>query len=218
MLEELIVERQPSEPTIHLGNRFQIDLSDADLVAELIRKRPEAYRLAVERFAPPVRRLLQRSLGPDSDIDDVQQEVFWCLFRRIGSLRDPLSLRPFVMAIALKTVLHERRSRRKLARMSLEPEPARIARGTKSDAAVASYALARLENLVLRLHKRERKTFVLRFVEGMTVSEIADALGISEATTRRSFTRAWRHVSKWAARDAFLSDYFDVNLELPLVE
>lgn len=213
MLAQLPVERGDSQFPQQTGNRFQSPLSDAELVAELLRKRPEAYRLALERFTPPVRRLLQRSLGSDSDIDDAQQEVFCCLFRRIASLRDPLSLRPFIMAIALKVVLHERRTRRKLARMSLEPEPARIARAVKADEAVASHALARLEDLVLRLRKRERKTFVLRFVEGMTVTEIAGCLAISEATTRRSFTRAWRHVSKWAERDPFLIDYFGGNHE-----
>ena len=59
------------------------------------------------------------------------------------------------------------------------------------------------------MRERERRAFVLRFVECMTVSEIAAALAISEATTRRCFTRAWLLVSKKAASDPFLSDYFE---------
>ena len=48
----------------------------------------------------------------------------------------------------------------------------------------------------------------MRFEAGMTVSEIAEALEISEATTRRSFNRARSFVNKLAVRDPFLYDYF----------
>ncbi len=209
MLEEFFCETPQDAHTGGAGKRLQLDLTDAELVGELVKNRPEAHRLAIERFAPPVRSLLRRSLGSDNEIDDLQQEVFLSLFRRITSLRDPRSLRPFVMAIALRIVFHERRRCRRLARHTLEPELVRVFPTTKRDTAVASYALIRLRKLLLRLHQRERKTFVLHFVEGMTVTEIADALQLSPATTRRSFNRAWLHVTKWAARDAFLSDYFE---------
>ncbi|MES1175593.1 MAG: sigma-70 family RNA polymerase sigma factor [Myxococcales bacterium] len=189
-------------------NRLLFDVSDADLAAELIKNCPEAQRLAVERFAPQVRRLLRRSLGQENDVEDLEQEVFLCLFRRIRALKEPGSLRPFIMAIALRSVFHEQRRRRRFAHVTLEPELAQIGPATKRDEAVASYALARLGKLVFGLPKRERSTFLLRFVEGMTVTEIAHALQLSEATTRRSFNRAWLSVSKRAARDLFLSDYF----------
>jgi RNA polymerase sigma-70 factor (ECF subfamily) len=199
-------------------NPFHTEVSDAELVGDLIKNRPEAHRLVVDRFGPLVRGLLRRSLGPANDIDDVEQEVFWCLFRRIATLRDPLSLRPFIMAITFRIVLRERRRRRKLARLTLEPELAQIGPTTKCDEAVGSHALMRLGKLLHRLHERERRTFILRFVEGMTVSEIADALALSEATTRRSFKRARLLVSKWAGRDPFLSDYFGVGYSVPAAD
>jgi len=196
----------PLDKPVSDSQRLRLDLPDAELVGELLNNRPGAHRLVVERFAPLVRGLLRRSLGPRNDIDDAQQEVFWCLFRSIDTLRDPCSLRPFIMTITFRAVLHERRRRR--ATLSLHSVPAHADLGSTSDEAEASYALLRLSDLVLRLSERERKTFVLRFVQGMTVSEIAAALALSEATTRRSYTRAWSCVSKWAARDPFLYDYF----------
>jgi len=48
---------------------------------------------------------------------------------------------------------------------------------------------------------------VYRFVEGMTVTQIATAMHISEPTARRSFSRAWTRMQKWAAADPFLNDY-----------
>jgi RNA polymerase sigma-70 factor, ECF subfamily len=210
VLEELV--EQPLKRNVGIGNPVRPDLSDADLVHELLGNRPEAQRLVVRRFAPLVRGLLRRSLGLHHDLEDAEQEVFLSLFRCIESLRDPRSLRPFIVAITFRTALHERRRYRKLAAITLES--GRIGPATERDEVVASYALIRLGKLVLRLHERERKTFVLRFVEGMTVSEIAGALEISEATTRRSFNRAWSFVNKLAARDPFLYDYF--GAEQPL--
>ena len=205
MLEELVVE-EPLKRTVGIGNRVGLDLSDAELVRELIDNRPEAHRLLVRRFAPLVRGLLRRSLGPHHDLEDAEQEVFLSLFRCVDTLRDPRSLRPFIVAITFRTALHERQRYRKLAAITLES--GRIAASTKRDEVVASYALIRLGKLVLQLHERERRTFVLRFVAGMTVSEIAEALEISEATTRRSFNRARSFVNKLAVRDPFLYDYF----------
>ena len=196
----------PDDKPIRLSNRLRLDLPDADLVSELLNNRPEAHRLVVQRFTPLVRALLRRSLGPKDDIDDAQQEVFWSLFRSIDTLRDPCSLRAFIMTITFRAVLHERRRRR--PSIPLDCLPARMGLEAKRDEAEASYALLRLGSLLMRLSERERKTFVMRFVEGMTVSEISEALAVSEATTRRSYTRAWSFVSKWAAQDPFLFDYF----------
>ena len=216
MLEEFVVETPLTEKGFGLANRSLRDPSDVELVSALIDNRPEAQRLVVQRFAPLVRGLLRRSLGPKCDIDDAQQEVFWCLFRRIDTLREPAALRAFIMAITFRVALHERRRSRKFSAAPFDHERAEPT--TKHDDAVASYALIRLGKLVLRLHERERKTFVLRFIEGMTVSEIAGALAISEATTRRSFSRAWSSVNKWAARDPFLFDYFGSGQPLPPVD
>lgn len=167
--------------------------------------RPEAFRTAWERFAPLVGGVLRRALGSD-ELEDVQQEVFSCLFRRVSTLRDPQALRPFVIAITLNTVKYERRRRRRRARVSLVPDPAQL-NVPAPDQPASSLAFVRLTGLVRKLAERERATFVYRFVEGMTVTQIAAAMHISEPTARRSFSRAWTRMQKWAAADPFLNDY-----------
>lgn len=189
---------------------MHLDSSDVDLVIALTENDPEAPRVAVARFAPLVRHLLRRSLGPEDDLEDVQQEVFSRLFVRVRTLRDPLSLRAFVMAITVRTALHARSRRQKNTCFGLDPDQLDLP--ATRDQVAASYALVRLEGLVQRLRERERATFVLRFVAGMTVSEIASTLLLSEATVRRSFSGAMSRVSKWAARDPFLSDYIRGDL------
>lgn len=184
---------------------MRVDFSDAELVAALNEGRPEAFRTAWQRFSPLVGGVLRRTLGSD-ELEDVKQEVFSCLFRRVATLRDPLALRPFVLAITLNTVKHERRRRRRRAHVALMPDWAEL-QVPGRDQPASHLACMRLAGLVRRLIERERTAFVFRFIQGMTVPQVALALNVSEPTARRYFSRAWARIQKWAARDPFLNDY-----------
>lgn len=139
-----------------------------------------------------------------------------CLFRRVPTLRDPLAIRGFVIGIAANTVLFERRRRKKRNRLQLEPNPMRLDLVQARETTASSFAWLRLERLLRRLKERERATFMLRFVERRTTSEVARAVGISEPTARRSFAYAWERMNAWASRDPFLADYFVHDLSMPL--
>lgn len=184
---------------------LRFDGSDAELVAALAEGHLDAFRAAWRRFSPLVGRVLRHALGPD-ELEDAQQEVFSCLFQRVGTLRDPQALRPFVLAITWNTVKYERRRRRRRARLTLLAEPADLNLAGREQTA-SNLAFVRFVGLLRKLAERERNTFVCRFVEGMTVAQVAIALNISEPTARRSFSLAWARVQKWAARDPFLQDY-----------
>ncbi|HEY3494418.1 MAG TPA: sigma-70 region 4 domain-containing protein, partial [Polyangiaceae bacterium] len=54
---------------------------------------------------------------------------------------------------------------------------------------------------------RDRLAFVLRYIEGMEVADVAAALEISEPTARRRFTRAYKRVAMLAERDPCLGEY-----------
>jgi RNA polymerase sigma factor (sigma-70 family) len=159
--------------------------------------------------------VLRHELGTD-ELEDILQEVFCCLFRRVATLRDPLALRPFVLAITFNTIKYERRRRRRRARVALLPDPAQLnIAGCEQPA--SNLAFARFTRLLHKLAKREQACFIYRFIEGMTVGQIATTLKISEPTARRAFSRAWARMQKWAARDAFLNDYLHgKRLALPL--
>lgn len=195
---------------------MRVDVSDAELAAALTEGRPEAFRTAWERFSPLVGGVLRNALGYD-ELEDVQQEVFASLFRRVPTLRDPLALRPFVIAITLNTVKYERRRRRRRSRIALMADPAQL-NVTGRDQPASNLAFSHFMGLVRQLAKREQATFVYRFIERMTVAQIAATMNISEPTARRSFSRAWGRMQKWAARDPFLNDYLQGRRQVLLEE
>jgi RNA polymerase sigma-70 factor, ECF subfamily len=198
---------QPAAPAQRPAADELVGASDVELAQALLANAPGAHHAAWQRFSPLIVGMVRRSSGRELDTDDVVQEVFLCLFRRIHTLRDPLALRAFVMAITTRTLSFELRKRRNRERLAgTSGEDVDDVRLTYADPA-ASYALIVLRQLVGRLRKRERRAFVLRYVEGMNADEVARALGVSTPTARRSFSRAWRRVALWARRDPLLTDY-----------
>lgn len=153
----------------------------------------EAWR----RFAPMVLRLARRTLGSMSEADDVGQEVFSRVYSKIGTLREPESLRNFIYTCAIR-VLHNELHRKKMrAWFSLEP-PASLDSFAGETLNVESRdLLRRFYQLLERLKPRDRIVFVLRRVEAMSIEEIAVTTRTSESTVKRSLARASSHLSRW---------------------
>jgi RNA polymerase sigma-70 factor (ECF subfamily) len=183
--------------------------SDAELALALLSNQPKAAMLTRQRFAPLVSRIVRKALGPDADVEDVEQDVFLGIFSGIQRLRNPESLRTFVLTVTKRTLGRELRRTTARGRL-LVPEA-----GDSPDPAAdlpdpaAHHAYGHLCQLLERLRERDRQAFVLRFAAGMEVEEVAQALGVSYPTARRCFTRAMRRVMAWAVRDPFLCDYLD---------
>lgn len=174
---------------------------DIELARALIAGSSEAAELAWERYAPLVHRIVSRAIGPDADVEDVTQEIFYRLFSRIGTLRKPEALRSFVISFAIRIVKWELRRRRARRWLTLsETGEVPEAQLTVMDAE-SRYALRRLYALLDRLSTRERLVLVLRHVEGMTLEEIADAMGLSLATVKRGLRRASLRVSQMIDSD-----------------
>jgi RNA polymerase sigma-70 factor (ECF subfamily) len=183
------------------------DAGDAQLVAAMLQGDPVAPRAVWERFAPLVRRIVRRSLGPSYDIEDVVQDVFLRLFDRIGTLRDPSALRAFLVSIAMLSVRGEIRRRRVRRMVGLAPASQLAELRAVSTDHAAREALSRFYELLDRLNARERAAFVLCYIEEMSDSEVASALGVSIPTVRRVSARGYERVMLLARRDPSLIDF-----------
>lgn len=178
---------------------------DAELALALIAGQPHAPELAWDRYAPLVHGIVSRALGPDAEVEDVTQEIFYRLFSRIGTLRKPEALRSFVISFAVRIVKWELRRRRARRWLTLSetgdvPEDQLLVMNAEN-----RYALQRLYSLLDQLSARERLVLVLRHVEGMTLEEIAEAMELSLATIKRVLRRASTRVSALVDADAELA-------------
>jgi RNA polymerase sigma-70 factor, ECF subfamily len=180
------------------------ELDDASLATILVEGDPRAPRMAWERFAPMVHRMLKRAFGPEHEVDDLVQEVFLTLFKRVHTLREPQAVKAFVISIAAHTIRYELRRRTALRWLRFGDLPDAPAAGSDLD---AREAVARLYRILERQGSQDRTVFVLRYLEGLELIEVSQALGVSLATTKRRAARAWRRVVASASRDDALIAY-----------
>jgi RNA polymerase sigma-70 factor (ECF subfamily) len=180
------------------------EAEDAKLARALIDGEARAAELAWDRYAPLVHGIVSRALGPDAEVEDVTQEIFYRLFSRIRSLRKPEALRSFVVSFAVRIVKWELRRRRARRWLTLSetgevPDDQLLFMNVDN-----RYALRRLYSLLNLLTTRERLVLVLRHVEGMTLEEISEAMEISLATVKRTLRHASTRLSELVDADVQL--------------
>lgn len=185
--------------------------SDFVLVSATLTGDARAPREIWRRFAPLVRRIVQRGLRTDYDVDDTVQNIFLTLFEKLPALRDPDALRAFLVSISARTVRHERRRRRSRGLLDLSASLELRGACAVSADADSRQALHRLRVILDRLSEREREAFVLRFVGGFDLEETAEALNLSTPTIRRALARASERLSILASGDGFLVPYLGVT-------
>ena len=179
-------------------------------LSALIRGAPWAAEEAWNRYAAMVHDLLRRGMGPGADLDDVVQEVFLRLFRKVRTLRDATALRSFVFSIAARVMrwqLRRRMIRRwvGLSESGILPEVSQPPLDVE-----AREALRRLYTLLEKLSPLDRTIFVLRQSEELSLPEIATAVEMSLSTVKRRLGRTSARVARLVRADPLLSTYVSV--------
>lgn len=153
-----------------------------------------------------VRRAARRCGVVDVAAEDIVQQVFMVVHRRLADLRTEASPRTWLFGIVLRVVLQHRRSLRRKspdrAMPHIDPEtlPDDECNGPHEWTARAEAARA-VQRWMDELDDETRELFVLSEIEEMTGKEIADATGANQntiysrlRTVRLEFEKtAWRH-------------------------
>ena len=158
----------------------------------------EAFRALVERHSRAVYRLAYRMTGNAHDAEDVVQDTFLKAFRRLGEFQERSQLSSWLHRIAANTAYDVLRARQRHAEEPL----LRGALGEELDRPLPSPEVSadrlvfgrevehRVTKALKRLGPQERVTFVLRHVEGLSLKEIADAIGSDPNLVKQSVCRA----------------------------
>ncbi len=163
-----------------------------------------AFEALVDRFQPRVYGLARRIVGQAQDAEDVTQQTFLSLIEHIDQFRGESSVVTWVLRIATNHALKVLRKRRGLPTVALEtatepedsyatlPHPEFVAQWKDNPASLVESAELRrlLDEAIAELDDKYRLVFVLRDIEGLSVRETAEALGLTEANTKVRLLRA----------------------------
>jgi RNA polymerase sigma-70 factor, ECF subfamily len=155
------------------------------LIARLERGDPNAVGEVYDRHHAAIRAFARRLVGDASASEDLVHDVFVALPKAVAGYRGDSSLRTFLIGIAVNHARHHVRAaaRRRNAFDKLGREPLAAAVDPEHDARrreLARVLTRALDDLPLD----QRVAFVLCEVEERTSREVAEIVGVPEATVR----------------------------------
>jgi RNA polymerase sigma-70 factor (ECF subfamily) len=180
------------------------ELPDAELVRRAQEGELDAFEALANRYEQRVYSLALRMLRHEQDAEDVTQQTFLSAVENLGGFRGDASFATWLLRIATHAALKVIRKRKGLNTVSLEeatepgddyesiPHPEYIADWKQSPERLVHRNEIRrlLDEALAKLDEKHRLVFLLRDVEGLSVKETAEALGLSEANTKVRLLRA----------------------------
>ena len=167
----------------------RVSRPDAELVARCRAGDGDAFELLYREHAPRIYSLACRMTGSPQEGEDLLQEIFLLVHRKLDSFRGEAALGTWVYRLALHHCLDFVRSRR--ARMSAVTDGfAEDGRNEPTAPRESPVARLDLERAIRQLPDGYRAAFVLHDVEGLDHKHIGELLGISEGTSRSQVFKA----------------------------
>jgi RNA polymerase sigma-70 factor (ECF subfamily) len=177
---------------------------DAELVRRAKAGELAAFEALATRHERRIYTVARRIVGNESDAEDVTQQAFLSALENLDGFREEAGFATWLQRIATHAALKVIRKRKGLPTVSLDeatepqegydtvPHPEYIADWRESpEQLVDRNETARLiDEALAELDEKHRLVFVLRDVEGLSVRETADALGLSEANVKVRLLRA----------------------------
>ena len=152
----------------------------------------EAFELVYQRYHRRTYSLCLRMTNSQTEAEDLTQEVFIQLFRKIGSFRGDSAFSTWLHRLTINQVLmHFRRRSVKNEKTSETGDmPEQTVSGTANPNKMPVIDRIALKNAIGELPNGYRNVFVLHDVEGFEHEEVARMLGISVGTSKSQLHKA----------------------------
>src|SRR3989442_2108524 len=173
------------------GERLQ-PASDLELARAAAAGDSAAFEKLYEQHHRRVYSLCLRMLGDGSQAEDLTQEVFLQVYKKIGSFRGDSAFTTWLHRLTVNQVLmHFRRRGVKLEHTSEEGDFANVVETLlQSTRRISMVERLALEKAISQLPAGYRTAFVLHDVEGYEHEEIAKMLGVTIGTSKSQLHKA----------------------------
>lgn len=152
-------------------------MTDKDLIAACLQQNRVAQRILYDRYKRAMYTLAYRLTGDFDDANDVLQDTFLTVFRKLDTFKAESTLGAWIKAILVRNA-YRRYQKVKFIE---------LAEQLSDDTAVgwdSNMNGEYLEKAILALPEGFRMVFTLIEIEGYGHKEVAEMLGISEGTSK----------------------------------
>jgi RNA polymerase sigma-70 factor (ECF subfamily) len=163
----------------------------------------DAFEALYHAHVDGVFRLITRLVGPDSEREDLVQQVFLELHRALPGFRGESLFSTWLHRIVVRVAYDHLRRRRRRPVVALKDEDleALIAPDETPEAAARQRELLRQAlGLLDRIKPKKRIAFLLRVVEGLSLEEIGEIVGAKPPAVGQRVKHAERELEGMIAR------------------
>ncbi len=169
----------------------------AELIQRILEGDDAAFACLVRKYQKRVHALAWRKIGDFHIAEDITQETFLQVYRKLAKLKDPSQFPGWLYVIANRRCLAWLRKKRVQTQSLEEIDTAMTERSSYSRHVAAAQAESAAEtkrelvkNLLAKLKESDRTILTLYYFGEMTYAEISEFLGISVNTVATRIHRA----------------------------
>lgn len=179
-------------PAVQENQQIAADTPDLLLAQMAAENNIAAFEMLYERHHRRVYSLCLRMTNSQIEAEDLTQEVFIQLFRKIGSFRGDSAFSTWLHRMTVNQVLmYFRRRSVKNEKTSESGEiPEQTVSGTENPRKMPVVDKIALKNAVAQLPNGYRNVFILHDVQGYEHEEVAKIMGISVGTSKSQLHKA----------------------------
>jgi len=176
-------------------------IQDGALVREAQGGNQAAFAQLVQTYDQAVLRLALRLTGSESDAQDIHQEAFLKVYKKLDGFRFECSFSTWIYRIVTNVCLdHLRRNRTRKKNSAMEVNDDELLSqlsdhrpGNNPEQQLLDEELsAHILRALRRLTPRERMVFDLRHFQGLKLRSVSEILNASEGSVKMTFFRATR--------------------------
>ena len=169
-----------------MSGTFATDDIASVVLARAVSGDVRALEQIIARYQDDMTRVCVVVCGGNADLaQDAVQSAWPIVWRKLGTLRDPERLRPWLVTIAANEARQMLRQRQRHNVVELDLADVESSRGDPSD----SIPSVDLRAAVRRLDPEDRTLLALRYVAGFDSSELGPAMGMSPSGVRSRLER-----------------------------
>jgi RNA polymerase sigma-70 factor (ECF subfamily) len=178
---------------------MDVKKSDLDLVKEIREGNQDSFEELLSRYNNKVYSLATRLTRNPEDAEEVLQDVFVTVHRKLASFEGKSSFSSWLYRVTANAAFMKLRKRRQHQSVSLEDllqqpqliSALRTSENTYVDAqSIRNEMLVALENAISKLPDEYRPVFILRDVDGLTSKEVGKILDLTVPAVKSRLHRS----------------------------
>jgi len=191
------MECNPNKPVLQVTSPANDRESQGEIIQRACEGDQTAFEYLYRSHCRRVYALCLRMVGNTTEAEDLTQEAFLLVFRKIHTFRGESAFSTWLHRLVVNTVLMHLR-KKSLPVVSMETGPSPDGEATPSSVEIAASDLLlegsidriNLSRCVAQLPAGSRAIFVLHDIHGYQHCEIAEMLGLSEGASKSQLHKA----------------------------